>query len=101
MLNYHSPALYLLKRKSLRIYINNELGDLERGLDAALESLEVGGRLVECADQRVDVVLVVGREVKPASARQMECVCVCHQFLDLFEQKWNEKRKEEGIWTCY
>jgi 16S rRNA (cytosine1402-N4)-methyltransferase len=32
--------------QGLRIYINNELGDLELGLDAALESLEVGGRLV-------------------------------------------------------
>ena len=32
--------------QGLRIYINNELGDLEAGLDAALEALEVGGRLV-------------------------------------------------------
>ncbi|MBU1283792.1 MAG: 16S rRNA (cytosine(1402)-N(4))-methyltransferase RsmH [Gammaproteobacteria bacterium] len=32
--------------QGLRIYINNELGDLERGLDAALENLAVGGRLV-------------------------------------------------------
>jgi 16S rRNA (cytosine1402-N4)-methyltransferase len=32
--------------QGLRIHINNELGDLERGLEAALESLEVGGRLV-------------------------------------------------------
>jgi len=32
--------------QGLRIHINNELGDLERGLDAALENLEVGGRLV-------------------------------------------------------
>ncbi|EIK54242.1 16S rRNA m(4)C1402 methyltransferase [Stutzerimonas stutzeri TS44] len=32
--------------QGLRIYINNELGDLETGLDAALEALEVGGRLV-------------------------------------------------------
>ncbi|WP_339905116.1 16S rRNA (cytosine(1402)-N(4))-methyltransferase RsmH [Pseudomonas guineae] len=32
--------------QGLRIYINNELGDLESGLNAALESLEVGGRLV-------------------------------------------------------
>ncbi|MDA7085255.1 16S rRNA (cytosine(1402)-N(4))-methyltransferase RsmH [Pseudomonas sp. SA3-5] len=32
--------------QGLRIYINNELGDLQRGLDAALETLEVGGRLV-------------------------------------------------------
>ncbi|MFP6849127.1 MAG: 16S rRNA (cytosine(1402)-N(4))-methyltransferase RsmH [Pseudomonas sp.] len=32
--------------QGLRIYINNELGDLELGLDAALENLEVGGRLV-------------------------------------------------------
>jgi len=32
--------------QGLRIYINNELGDLERGLDAALEALDVGGRLV-------------------------------------------------------
>lgn len=32
--------------QGLRIYINNELGDLESGLDAALETLEVGGRLV-------------------------------------------------------
>lgn len=32
--------------QGLRIHINNELGDLERGLDAALEALAVGGRLV-------------------------------------------------------
>ncbi|MGH8353670.1 MAG: 16S rRNA (cytosine(1402)-N(4))-methyltransferase RsmH [Pseudomonas sp.] len=32
--------------QGLRIYINNELGDLQRGLDAALEALDVGGRLV-------------------------------------------------------
>lgn len=32
--------------QGLRIHVNNELGDLERGLDAALETLEVGGRLV-------------------------------------------------------
>jgi 16S rRNA (cytosine1402-N4)-methyltransferase len=31
--------------QGLRIQINNELGDLERGLDAAMEALEVGGRL--------------------------------------------------------
>ena len=29
----------------LRILINNELGDLERGLDAAMDALEIGGRL--------------------------------------------------------
>ncbi|VXD02820.1 S-adenosyl-dependent methyltransferase activity on membrane-located substrates [Pseudomonas sp. 8Z] len=32
--------------QGIRIHVNNELGDLERGLDAALDSLEVGGRLV-------------------------------------------------------
>ncbi|MBM7061610.1 16S rRNA (cytosine(1402)-N(4))-methyltransferase RsmH [Pseudomonas sp. UL073] len=32
--------------QGLRIHINSELADLERGLDAALEALEVGGRLV-------------------------------------------------------
>ena len=32
--------------QGLRIHVNNELGDLERGLDAALENMEVGGRLV-------------------------------------------------------
>jgi len=32
--------------QGLRIFINNELGDLEVGLEAALEALEVGGRLV-------------------------------------------------------
>ena len=31
--------------QGLRIHVNNELGDLEAGLDAALEALEVGGRL--------------------------------------------------------
>ena len=25
---------------------------------------------------------------------EMECVYVCHSFVDLFEQKWNEKRIE-------
>jgi 16S rRNA (cytosine1402-N4)-methyltransferase len=32
--------------QGLRIHVNNELGDLEAGLEAALENLEVGGRLV-------------------------------------------------------
>ena len=32
--------------QGLRIFINNELGDLEQGLEAALEGLAVGGRLV-------------------------------------------------------
>lgn len=32
--------------QGLRIHVNDELGDLERGLDAALETLAVGGRLV-------------------------------------------------------
>ncbi len=32
--------------QGLRIFINNELGDLETGLEAALEALQVGGRLV-------------------------------------------------------
>ncbi|PGZ92990.1 16S rRNA (cytosine(1402)-N(4))-methyltransferase, partial [Bacillus sp. AFS051223] len=32
--------------QGLRIHVNNELGDLETGLEAALEALEVGGRLV-------------------------------------------------------
>ncbi len=32
--------------QGLRIHVNNELGDLGRGLDAALDNLEVGGRLV-------------------------------------------------------
>ena len=32
--------------QGIRIFVNNELGDLERGLDAALETMEVGGRLV-------------------------------------------------------
>ncbi|MCU1717627.1 16S rRNA (cytosine(1402)-N(4))-methyltransferase RsmH [Pseudomonas sp. 5P_3.1_Bac2] len=32
--------------QGLRIHVNNELGDLQRGLDAALDNLEVGGRLV-------------------------------------------------------
>ncbi|MGA6098689.1 16S rRNA (cytosine(1402)-N(4))-methyltransferase RsmH [Stutzerimonas marianensis] len=32
--------------QGLRIFINNELGDLEAGLDAALDALDVGGRLV-------------------------------------------------------
>jgi 16S rRNA (cytosine1402-N4)-methyltransferase len=32
--------------QGLRIHVNNELGDLEAGLEAALEVLEVGGRLV-------------------------------------------------------
>src|ERR1700712_2434041 len=32
--------------QGLRIHVNNELGDLEAGLEAALQALEVGGRLV-------------------------------------------------------
>ncbi|BAP43552.1 S-adenosyl-methyltransferase MraW [Pseudomonas sp. StFLB209] len=32
--------------QGLRIHVNNELGDLETGLEAAIDALEVGGRLV-------------------------------------------------------
>ncbi|MCO6058145.1 16S rRNA (cytosine(1402)-N(4))-methyltransferase RsmH [Pseudomonas sp. MOB-449] len=32
--------------QGIRIHVNNELGDLEQGLDAALDSLAIGGRLV-------------------------------------------------------
>ncbi|GGU71506.1 ribosomal RNA small subunit methyltransferase H [Pseudomonas laurentiana] len=32
--------------QGLRIHVNNELGDLEAGLEAALDMLEIGGRLV-------------------------------------------------------
>lgn len=32
--------------QGLRIHVNNELGDLETGLEAALDALEIGGRLV-------------------------------------------------------
>ncbi|TDO99040.1 16S rRNA (cytosine(1402)-N(4))-methyltransferase RsmH [Marinomonas balearica] len=32
--------------QGIRIFINNELGDLEKGLEAAVDSLKVGGRLV-------------------------------------------------------
>ena len=32
--------------QGLRIHVNNELGDLEAGLEAALDVLEIGGRLV-------------------------------------------------------
>ncbi|MBD2835873.1 16S rRNA (cytosine(1402)-N(4))-methyltransferase RsmH [Pseudomonas sp. JM0905a] len=32
--------------QGIRIHVNNELGDLEQGLDAALEAIAVGGRLV-------------------------------------------------------
>ncbi|MEE4911471.1 16S rRNA (cytosine(1402)-N(4))-methyltransferase RsmH [Pseudomonas alliivorans] len=32
--------------QGLRIHVNNELGDLEVGLEAALDALEIGGRLV-------------------------------------------------------
>ena len=32
--------------QGIRIYINNELGDLEQALESALESLSIGGRLV-------------------------------------------------------
>ena len=39
-----SPATRAFQ--GLRIHVNNELGDLERGLDVALETLAVGGRLV-------------------------------------------------------
>ena len=40
--------------QGLRIFINNELGDLEAGLEAALEALEVGGRLVVISFQSLE-----------------------------------------------
>ncbi len=53
--------------QGLRIYVNNELGDLERGLDAALEALEVGGRLVVISFHSLEdriVKLFMRRHVK-------------------------------------
>ncbi|RJG11858.1 16S rRNA (cytosine(1402)-N(4))-methyltransferase RsmH [Pseudomonas cavernicola] len=53
--------------QGLRIYVNNELGDLERGLDAALEALEIGGRLVVISFHSLEdriVKLFMRRHVK-------------------------------------
>ncbi|WP_137818129.1 16S rRNA (cytosine(1402)-N(4))-methyltransferase RsmH [Pseudomonas sp. 2FG] len=53
--------------QGLRIHVNNELGDLERGLDAALEALEVGGRLVVISFHSLEdriVKLFMRRHVK-------------------------------------
>lgn len=53
--------------QGLRIHINNELADLERGLEAALEALEVGGRLVVISFHSLEdrmVKLFMRRHVK-------------------------------------
>ena len=53
--------------QGLRIQINNELGDLERGLEAALAALEVGGRLAVISFHSLEdriVKLFMRRHVK-------------------------------------
>ena len=45
--------------QGLRIHVNNELGDLEAGLEAALDCLEIGGRLV-LRGEPIEVVFTSG-----------------------------------------
>jgi 16S rRNA (cytosine1402-N4)-methyltransferase len=57
--------------QALRIEVNEELGELERGLDAALESVDAGGRVVVISYHSLEDRLVKKRFAAGATG----CVC--------------------------
>src|SRR5690606_13722949 len=66
--------------QALRIAVNDELSELERGLEAALEVLAPGGRLVVISFHSLEDRIVkqcIAREVKGCICPPEERVCTC------------------------
>jgi len=78
--------------QGLRIWVNDEYGELNRGLEAAMAALAEGGQLAAIAfhsgeDSRVRDL--VGAHVHPCTCPPRFPVCVCHKVADM---AWLQKK---------